>query len=118
MLEMVAKWEVVGKVVSQFTLMVADKYQVAMKVVVEFSGPMEARVGENFILEMVEKCEVVGHVGGQFTLMVGEKCKVGMKVVAEFSGPVGARVGGKFISEMMEKWEEGDSMWQQNCHKV
>ena len=39
-LQMVKKWEVVGRVVGQYTLVVGEKYQVAVKVVVEFSGPM------------------------------------------------------------------------------
>jgi hypothetical protein len=40
---MVEKWEVVGKVVDQFTLVVGEKYQVGMKVAAEVSGPVGAK---------------------------------------------------------------------------
>ena len=44
-------------VVGQYTLVVDEKYQVAMKVVVKFSGPVVVGVIGKFILEMVAKWE-------------------------------------------------------------
>jgi hypothetical protein len=61
---MLAKWEVVGKVVGQLTLVMGEKYKVAVKVVVEFNGPVVTRVSGKFMLEMVVKGEVVSKVDG------------------------------------------------------
>jgi hypothetical protein len=45
---MVVKLEVVGKVVDQFTEVVGDKWQVAIKVAVQISGPVVVRVSGLF----------------------------------------------------------------------
>jgi hypothetical protein len=83
---------------------VGKNYQVAVKVVVGFSGPVVSTVSGNFIPEMVAQWEEVGKVIGQFTLVVSEKYQVPTNVAAEFSGPVHARVIGKFILEMVAMW--------------
>ena len=46
--EMVVKLEVVGKVVDQFAEVVGDKWQVAIKVAVQISGPVVVRVSGLF----------------------------------------------------------------------
>src|SRR6267154_2656235 len=92
--------QMVGKVLVTLigAAAVAEKWEVALKVGVNFNEPVVARVNGTFVPEMVVKWQVAGKVVGELTRWVGDK-SVTMNV--DFNGPVVTRVDGTFVSEIV-----------------